>query len=254
VTRFWIGAADKEGRVLALVHGAGGNHTLWAEVYRGLRDRGVPVLAPDLPGHGGNRAPARRTIDACAEAVAQFLSEIGVVEYAVAGHSLGGAAALALAARAPEGLRGAGAISTGAKLPVDPRILEGTLKNFEYTVDNLARYLFAKGTDRQKLAEAAAMMAAAGPETLHSDFAACSAYRLSAEQLGAIDIPVEVVCGEVDVLTPMALSEELVEKIPGSRLTRLPASGHMPMLENPVGLTEVLARLWERSFGGDRKR
>ncbi len=246
---FFAGRPDARGRALALVHGAGGDHKLWGAVHARLREAGVPALALDLPGHGRSPGPGRVTIGAYADAVEEALAAAGAREYAVAGHSLGGAVALTLAVRAPAALRGVGAVSTGARLPVDPMILKGTLQAFVCTVENLARFCFPRGTPEEVWRRAAEALAAPGPEVLHGDFAACAAYGLSDADLGGIRVPAEVVCGELDVLTPLPLSQELAAKIPGARLTRLPGVGHLPLVEAPDALAAVLARLWETTFG-----
>lgn len=250
MARRWIGEPDGRGRALALVHGAGGTHTLWGEVFGRLRRRDVPAIALDLPGHGASPGPAPLSVAAFAEAAVSLLAEAGATTYAVAGHSLGGAVALTLAASSAPGVLGVGAVSTGARLPVDSRILRGTRDAFACTVDNLAKFLFARGTSSERIEEAAAMMVAAGSETLHADFSACAAYGLSADALGRIAVPVEVVCGDADVLTPVALSEEVVAAVPGARLTRVPGAGHMPLLEAPDAVAEALARLWGRVTEG----
>lgn len=244
----WIGAPDARGRTLALVHGAGGDHTLWATVFAGLRKRGVPVLALDLPGHGRRPGPPLASMDELADATQEMLAEAGAGAYALAGHSLGGAIALTLAARRAQGLRGVGLVSTGARLPVDPRILRGAREAFGCTVEHLAKFLFARGTAPRTLEEAAAAMAATGPDALYADFSACAAYGVPEEELTHIGIPAEVVCGDADVLTPLPLSEELAASIPGARLTRLAGVGHMPLIEAPEALAEALAALWGRAF------
>ncbi|MFU8855637.1 MAG: alpha/beta fold hydrolase [Deferrisomatales bacterium] len=248
MTMFLAGRPDAQGRALVLVHGAGGDHKLWGAVFRRLRTRRIPALAVDLPGHGRSPGPGRASVAAYGRDLTGLLEEQGVREHALAGHSLGGAIALWLAAVRAPGLRGLGAVSTGARLPVDPTILKGMLQAFSCTVENLARFCFAKGTPEETWREAATTMAAAGPVVLHGDFAACAAYGVSDEELSGLRVPAEVVCGEADILTPMPLSEELAQAIPGAQLTRIPRCGHMPLLEAPDALADALLRLWERSF------
>jgi pimeloyl-ACP methyl ester carboxylesterase len=248
---FSLGRPDAEGRALVLIHGAGGDHQLWSEVYRGLRASGVPALTLDLPGHGRSGGPACQTVAKCADAVEETLTAAGVRRYAVAGHSLGGAIALTLATRKAPGLAGVAAVATGARLYVDPMILEGALRNFACTVENVARHCVARGTAEGVWRQAAAAMAETGPEVLHADFAACAAYGMEDADLREIRLPVEVVCGDVDIMTPRPLSEELAAKIPGARLTPIPACGHMPLLEAPDALAAALVQLWRRSLGED---
>jgi pimeloyl-ACP methyl ester carboxylesterase len=202
----------------------------------------------DLPGHGARPGPALSSAAELSAATGEILAEAGVTSYAVAGHSLGGAIALTLAVGGSERIKGVGAVSTGARLPVDPRILQGARAAFGCTVEHLAKFLFARGTARERIDEAAAMMAATGPDALYADFSACAAYGLPAEELAAIRLPAEIVCGDADVLTPLPLSEELAGAIPNARLTRLPGVGHMPAIEAPDALAEALAALWGRAF------
>jgi pimeloyl-ACP methyl ester carboxylesterase len=50
--------------------------------------------------------------------------------------------------------------------------------------------------------------------------------------------PTRVMCGALDQTTPPALARELAQKIPGARYEEIAGSGHCPMLEQPLLLTE----------------
>ena len=54
-------------------------------------------------------------------------------------------------------------------------------------------------------------------------------------------MPFFIVCGREDRLTPIKYSEFLKSKIAGSRMEIVEGAAHMPMLENPKGLSSVLA-------------
>jgi pimeloyl-ACP methyl ester carboxylesterase len=245
---FFLGNPDPDNRALVLIHGAGGNHALWGLVYRDLRARDIPAVAIDLPGHGRSPGETHSTVAGYVSAVTAACAGLGLDRFVVAGHSLGGAVALALAATGIPGLAGAGVVSAGARLPVDPMILRGTHEAFECTVKNLARFCFARGTPPEILKQAAHTLAEAGPAVLHADFSASAAFCLTDVELAKVRVPVEVICGEFDILTPLALSEELAEKVPDGHLTRLVQCGHMPLIEDPAGLAGALERLWQRAF------
>lgn len=86
---------------LLAVHGLTGHGRRWQT----LADRYLPefsVAAPDLIGHGRSTWAAPWTIDANTEALAALLDADGGGPVVVAGHSFGGAVALALAAARPD--------------------------------------------------------------------------------------------------------------------------------------------------------
>ncbi|GIE87342.1 alpha/beta fold hydrolase [Actinoplanes regularis] len=91
--------------VLLLLHGLGGTADVW-NGWSALLERRWPGrwVAPDLPGHGGSAPLARYTFDDLAAAVAEVIPPDQPTF--VAGHSLGGVVALALAARLPTTVRG----------------------------------------------------------------------------------------------------------------------------------------------------
>ena len=85
------------GPPLVLIHGIGSQWQMWKPVLdRVSRER--EVVALDLPGFGDSEEyRARPTVEALASAVAEFLDGIGLGGAHVAGNSLGGGVALAMA-------------------------------------------------------------------------------------------------------------------------------------------------------------
>ena len=99
-------AVGGTGDAVVLVHGLGGAATNWVELLPGLLER-YRVLVLDLPGHGGS-GPLRRGagMSDFADAVASVIEREGASPALVVGHSFGGQAALRLAHRRPELVRG----------------------------------------------------------------------------------------------------------------------------------------------------
>jgi len=85
---------------LVLVHGGGQNAHTWDTVALAL---GLPLIAPDLPGHGHSdwRDDARYEIESMADDLAAVLEQLAPSVDAVVGMSLGGLTSLALAERHP---------------------------------------------------------------------------------------------------------------------------------------------------------
>ena len=65
----------------------------------------------------------------------------------------------------------------------------------------------------------------------------------SRPDLASIDVPTVVICGREDAATPLILSEEIAEGIPGARLCVIEECGHMAPMERPHAVT-VLLRDW----------
>ena len=85
------------GPPLVLIHGIGSQWQMWQPVLDRL-SREREVVAVDLPGFGDSAAlEAQPTVEALADAVAEFLDGIGLAGAHAAGNSLGGGVALAMA-------------------------------------------------------------------------------------------------------------------------------------------------------------
>lgn len=61
--------------------------------------------------------------------------------------------------------------------------------------------------------------------------------------LPSIGVPTLVAVGEADVLTPLDHAEEMAEAIPGAMLRIIPDAGHLPPMETPLTVNELL-RAW----------
>jgi len=79
-----------------LLHGIGMSKEVWRPVVP-LLAREREVIAVDMPGFGAS-PPGPRTLGGLADAVAAFVSSLGIDRPHVAGNSLGGGVALALGA------------------------------------------------------------------------------------------------------------------------------------------------------------
>jgi pimeloyl-ACP methyl ester carboxylesterase len=90
--------------LVILVHGAVANRKSWLPVARELSS-GFEVWCPDLPGHGSRRSESF-TLAGALDAVASLVAQARPRRAIVAGDSLGGYVALALAALDPEGVAG----------------------------------------------------------------------------------------------------------------------------------------------------
>jgi pimeloyl-ACP methyl ester carboxylesterase len=58
--------------------------------------------------------------------------------------------------------------------------------------------------------------------------------------------PVLMICGELDPITPLALTERMRAHLPGSELVVVPDGGHMVLLEHPEEVNAALLQFLER--------
>jgi pimeloyl-ACP methyl ester carboxylesterase len=86
---------------VVLLHGVGGNGSMWTDLMAGLPD--YHCLAPDLPGHGHSRAIAWKSRAESARLIAELIEQRAAGGRAhVVGLSLGGSIALELLATRPD--------------------------------------------------------------------------------------------------------------------------------------------------------
>ena len=100
--REWLQRGERT--PLVLVHGFGADLNGWRR-WLGHLPRGRGALALDLPGHGRSPLTAPISLDAFADALAATLAQEGLPAAHLVAHSLGAAAAVVLAGRAPRLVR-----------------------------------------------------------------------------------------------------------------------------------------------------
>ncbi len=232
---------------LLLVHGHPFDATMWRPQPARTGD-GRRVLAPDLRGYGARGGAARDWAQLAGDLVAA-LDAAGVARAVVAGVSMGGQLALEMQRIAPD--RVAGLLLAGTTAGAEP--------------DRAARLAHADRLEREGMAPYAAemlhrMVRPGSPAADHvlammlgaDPSGAAAAQRARADRpdhharLGAVDVPVEVVVGAEDDLTPPAESRAIADAVPGARLTVVEGAAHLPNLERPAEFDVVLTRLLHR--------
>jgi pimeloyl-ACP methyl ester carboxylesterase len=223
---------------VVFIHGAGGTHLYWPSEVRRLPD--MRIYSIDLPGHGKSGGRGLQTIEAYAEHILTWMETIGLHRAVFVGHSMGGAIALTLAIKHAEHVLGLGLLSTGARLRVNPMILENTTNSqtFPTAVTAIISKSFSSNADARLVELAQRRMIEIRPSVLHGDFIACNNFDLM-DALAAIRVPTLVMCGQDDELTPLRYSQYLSDHIPGAVLQVIPNAGHMVMLEQPQKVAQI---------------
>lgn len=250
-----------EGLPLVLLHGFPLDARMWDDVLAAFDER-VRVIAVDAPGFGASPSyeqvaaavgrSAEPALETYADAVAQSLRHIGVSRAVVAGLSMGGYTAMALAERHRGLLAGIALLDTKAeadgaearagRLAVAARAEEQGSAAVAGMVDAvLGETSHAQRPDvvermRTWLAEAPAAGIAWGQRAM-----AVRPARLTA--LEDLEVPGLVLRGAEDTMSPQDSAEAMARALGGgSELVVVPRVGHMSAMEDPDAVAEVLRR------------
>ncbi len=252
----YAAAGTGGGDVVLLIHGYGGDRNSWLFVQPPLAEQ-ARVYALDLPGHGTSaKDVGDGSVDVLADAVVSVLDAIGAGRAHLAGHSLGGAVAVAVATRdpsriasltliAPAGfgpgidaayLRGFATAQTRRELrPLVGRLFADDSLVTRQVVDDLLAYKRLDGVT-------AALEALAGT-LLDGDHQRIDAAGPLAALGGAI--PVTVIWGAQDQIIPAGQAGSVA----GATRQVLEGAGHMVHMEKP---SQVLAAI--QAAMGSRRR
>ncbi|NLA11519.1 MAG: alpha/beta hydrolase [Firmicutes bacterium] len=242
---FYAGALSPEQPALLFCHGAGGTHRHWLSQVQGLQGRAAP-LAVDLPGHGASGGNPAAEIALYREFIHDFSAALGLNEFILAGHSMGGAIALDYALHYGESITGLILVGSGARLRVAPPFLE--LCRAGTVPPELIDFAYSPAAPAELLEAARQEMAAVPPQTYLADFTACNSFDCM-ERLAEITRPVLLICGEADMMTPLKYSRHLKEQLPRAELVEVKGAGHMVMLEAPQQVNDAIASFLRKSGG-----
>jgi len=251
-TRFFAGtggrAFDPALPTVVLLHGAGMDHTVFAQQTRALAHRGRNLLAFDLPAHGRSTGPALESVAAMADWVLAAAARCGAPRIRLAGHSMGALVALEAAARGGSRVETLALIGVVPEMRVHPDLLAAARAGRHETVELMTSWSFGAagqlGASRAPglfLPGAALRLLERAPlPTLAADLAACDAYRGASDAAATLGCPTLLLLGGEDRMTPAARGRELAALIAATRVAVLPRAGHMMMLEEPVAVLEAL--------------
>lgn len=240
-----LGVVDRgSGQPLVLVHGFPLDHTMWRAQIDELSCH-ARVLAPDLRGFGSSSVTEGEvTMAQFADDLVAMLDAVEVYEPVVlCGLSMGGYIAWQFWRKHSARLRGlilcdtrAAAdtveIARGRSMMAGRVLREGT----GFVADTMIPRLFAEET----CARHPEIVELARQTILRTTPAGvAAATRGMAQrpdmtgQLGAIDVPTLVICGQHDAITPPGEMQQIAAALPEARYVEIPGAGHLSPLENP---------------------
>lgn len=248
---------------IVLIHGASGNLREWEFGLRAALEKRFTVTAFDRPGHGYSDAIAGSDhLAAQAEHLRAACAALGIRTPVLAGHSYGGAVALAWALQEkPPALLLISAPSLPWSGKLDPwyRVTHSRLGRaiVPYLaaaivptayVRSATNAVFAPQIAPQAyLQNFGAMLAARAPSLAINTAQVNALLRDIGNQMAgypALDMPCALIHGDADTIVPLAIhSQKLALILPQARLTVLRGAGHMPQQSHRDTIVAAIAGL-----------
>ncbi len=248
-----------DGACVFFCHGAPVSRLQLVPLDRRFAARGLRVVSPDRPGYGRSSPQPGRSLLDWPNDVAALADALDIDRFLVAGHSSGGAYAIACAAALSERVVG-GIVMGGVTDMAWPGAWQGYLEgrvevqlmqltDERASVARCAEHFGADGSgfftegfelpapDRAFFAEKSAEKALTSA-VVEGFRQGVGGYAQDVYLEGRgwpfdprrIAIPVEVVHGEFDTLVPMAHSRHTSQLIPGATFRTLPGHGHLTIV------------------------
>ena len=232
----YVEAGGGNATPIVFLHGVGSDKSVWHPQleYFGKTRR---ALAFDYPGYGdSDPAPEATSRDDYAAAIHSALHALDIERAHVCGLSLGGVVAIALCDAVPNHCASLILADTFAVHPEGSAICERSLagsQDLPAMAEARVDVLLAQPADPAVRREVVETMSRIDP----------LAYRIGAEavwladqrdRVGAIRVPTLVLVGDGDLVTPIDLSNELVDLVPDARMQVIRGAGHLGNLEKPA--------------------
>lgn len=241
--------------VIIFIHGFPFNKSMWDMQVEALKDN-YRVIAYDIRGHG-NSDPGidEFFIELFVNDLVRLMEKLRIEKSILCGLSLGGYIALNAVLKYPE--RFDGLILNDTQCMADtPEIKENRclaiiriMKNgVEQYADEIIKNLFAQESFTKKknvIAAVKEMITSTSKQSLCNTLHALAERKETCSRLREINIPVLIMVGKEDKITPIAAAQQMHKIIKDSNLQIIPHAGHVTNLENPTAFNFQLVNFLE---------
>jgi len=243
----------RDGPPLVFINSLGTDFRIWNEV--------AEILAPDFRiivydkrGHGlSESGPDKSDMADYASDLAALLDSVGVGRATIVGLSIGGLIAQELYRQSPERVAALVLCDTAVKIGTDEvwdqRIAQVERGGIEAIADSVLERWFSADFRSVRSTELAGMRAMLTRTPRQGYLAACGALKRAdlRPYAGRIRAPTLCLVGDEDGSTPVALVKETSALIPGSRFEIIEGAGHLPNVEKPKTIAELVAEHAKRA-------
>jgi 3-oxoadipate enol-lactonase len=235
-------AGDPALQPLVFLHGIGGAARAWRGQLAAFSDR-YRAVAWDMPGYGGSAMLPSVSIAALADALRDFLQQVGATTPILVGHSIGGMIVQQLLAKTPHIARAIALAQTSPafgkpdgdwqKAFIGARL--GPLDRGETMVSlapSLVKELVGDDPDISGMELARDCMACVPEATYRATMLALMGFDLR-DALKNISVPTLVLSGSKDKNAPAPMMAKMASYIPSAKYVELEGVGHLVNLERP---------------------
>jgi pimeloyl-ACP methyl ester carboxylesterase len=245
-----------DGQTILFIHGFPLDHTIWNHQVADLA--GWRRIAPDLRGMGRSEVPdGAYSMTSYAADLVALLDALGADRVVLCGLSMGGYIAFEFLRQWRERVAGlvlmdtrAQADGPEARRARDAMAALARTEGARAIAEAMLPKLLGEGTrqrDDETVARVRTMIEATPVTGIIGALEAMRDRSDSTPLLPTISgIPTLVVVGEEDRLTPPDQARSIAEAIPGARLEIVAGAGHLPPMERPPVVTEVVRRFLEK--------
>jgi 3-oxoadipate enol-lactonase/4-carboxymuconolactone decarboxylase len=232
------------GAPLVMLHSLGTTASVW-DAQAAALSSSFRVIRPDMRGHGLTTCTAGPySMAQLAADVAGVMDALGIAAAHVAGISIGGMIAQALAAADPARVKSLMLVDTAMAIPpADSWISRAATVRAEGVAvladAVMARWVTPSFMDTPEAAGLRAMLLRTPAEGYAGAAEAIAAADLTAGT-SALNVPALVVVGDQDAATPVASAQALHAVIPDSTLTIIEGGAHIPTVEKPGEVTAAI--------------
>lgn len=228
---------------LVLLHGLLNDERVWEPVASRLRPR-ADIRIPNLRRQDSTAQMAR---DAWAEVDAAATG----APIVLAGFSMGGYVAIEMLAQAPRRVAALALVDTAVRpepadnLPVREATIAALQRDARSEIEAILRRGVhpANHGNEPLMALGRSIMLGVGADAAVRQLRAIIGRTDHRALLATLRMPVRVVCGSDDQVTPLALSREAVALMAGAELAVIEGAGHWTPLEQPDAVALQLGRL-----------
>lgn len=241
--------------VVIFIHGFPFSKEMWDKQLEALKEN-FRVIAYDGRGHG-NSMPGTDdfSIELFVKDLLSLMDVLKIEKSALCGLSMGGYIALNAIENHPQRFNALVLCDSSCKAD-SPEAKEKRMKTIEglresgiekFADDGLKNFLAPESLAKKELvAEVKETIVNTAEKSIIKTLLALSKRKETCSKLSEIKVPVLILVGEKDTITPPDVAQFMHEKINGSVLSIIENAGHLSNLENPGQFNNQLKKFFEK--------